>query len=87
MNLNFTAKNSALLDSMYDYTIVPNEKMMKRMDYFYTPYNQQFQLRRHMTFEDNEDEQELLEAQKPKRRPEGKSGLDDIIERLAAAKK
>ena len=33
-------ENSALLQSMYDYTIVPTEKIKKRMDYFYTPYNQ-----------------------------------------------
>ena len=37
---------------MYDYTIVPSEGIKKRMDYFYTPYNQSFLLRKHMTFED-----------------------------------
>jgi len=39
LKLNFTGKNSALLQSMYDYTIVPSDKIKKRMDYFYTPYN------------------------------------------------
>ena len=33
-------ETSPLLQSMYDYTIVPSEKIKKRMDYFYTPYNQ-----------------------------------------------
>ena len=37
--LNFTGKNSKLLQSMYDYSIVPSEKIKKRMDFFYTPYN------------------------------------------------
>ena len=52
LKLNFSGKNTALLQSMYDYTIVPSEKIKKRMDYFYSPYNQAFQLRKHMTFED-----------------------------------
>ena len=50
--LNFSGKNSELLQSMYDYTIVPSEGIQERMDYFYMPYNQQFQLRKHMTFDD-----------------------------------
>lgn len=37
--LNFTGKNSKLLESMYDYTIVPSDKIKKRMDFFYTPIN------------------------------------------------
>ena len=37
--LNFTGKNSPLLQSMYNYTIVPSDKIKKRMDFFYTPYN------------------------------------------------
>ena len=37
---------------MYDYTIVPSEGIQERMDYFYMPYNQQFQLRKHMTFDE-----------------------------------
>ena len=50
--INFTGKNSALLQDMYDYSIVPNEKIKKRMYFFYTPYNQQFLLRKHMVFDD-----------------------------------
>ena len=50
--LNFSGKNSELLQSMYDYTIVPSEGIQERMDYFYMPYNQQFQLRKHMTFDE-----------------------------------
>ena len=50
--LNFSGKNTKLLQSMYDYTIVPSDKIKKRMDFFYTPYNQKFLLRKHMTFED-----------------------------------
>ena len=37
--LNFSGKNSALLQQMYDYSIVPCESIKKRMDFFYTPYN------------------------------------------------
>lgn len=33
------SKTSALLQHMYDYTIVPSEKIQKRLDYFYLPYN------------------------------------------------
>ena len=40
---------------MYDYTIVPSAKIKKRMDFFYTPYNHKFQLRKHMIFEEDED--------------------------------
>ena len=39
---------------MYDYSIVPSESMQKRLYYFYMPYNQKFQLKKHMTFEENE---------------------------------
>ena len=52
LQINFTGKNSALLQDMYNYSIVPNEKIKKRMDFFYTPYNQQFLLRKHMVFDD-----------------------------------
>lgn len=37
---NNGCQNSVLLQSMYDYTIVPSDKVKQRMDYFYTPYNQ-----------------------------------------------
>ena len=37
---------------MYDYSIVPSDKIQKRMDFFYTPYNSKFLLRKHMTFDD-----------------------------------
>jgi hypothetical protein len=40
---------------MYDYTIVPDEKLKKRMDFFYTPYNPKFLLRKHMVFEEEEE--------------------------------
>ena len=40
---------------MYDYTIVPSDKIKKRMDFFYTPYNTKFLLRKHMTFEEDEE--------------------------------
>ena len=39
LKLNFTGKNTELLQSMYDYTIVPSEDIQRRMDYFYMPYN------------------------------------------------
>ena len=52
LKVNSTGQITELLKSMYDYTIVPSEKIKQRMDYFYTPYNQQFLLRKHMTFED-----------------------------------
>ena len=54
LKINFSGENTKLLQSMYDYTIVPSEKIKQRMDYFYTPYNQKFLLRKHMTFEDQE---------------------------------
>ena len=53
--LNYTGKQTELLKSMYDYTIVPSDKIKKRMDFFYTPYNSKFQLRKHMTFEEEEE--------------------------------
>ena len=52
--INHSGKPTKLLQFMYDYTIVPSEKIKKRMDFFYTPYNQKFLLRKHMTFEDEE---------------------------------
>jgi len=52
MFINFSGKNTPLIQSMYDYTIVPSEKIKQRMDFFYAPYNQKFQLRKHMTFDD-----------------------------------
>ena len=39
LNLNFTGKNSALLQSMYAYSLIPGADIQKRMDYFYMPYN------------------------------------------------
>lgn len=40
--VNYSGINSPLLQSMYDYSIVPSEKVKHKMDYFYTPYNQNF---------------------------------------------
>ena len=87
--LNFSGKNSELLQSMYDYTIVPSEKIQHRMDYFYMPYNQQFLLRKHMTFEDKKEGEDggLAQQLKEKRSAGAKSGLSDIIERIAEQKK
>ena len=65
---------------MYDYTIVPNEKIQKRMDYFYMPYNQSFLLRKHMVFEEPEDPAANLNKTIHKR--ESTSGLEDINERM-----
>ena len=45
-------ETSPLLQSMYDYSIVPSDFIKKRMDFFYTPYNQNVLLRKHMTFDD-----------------------------------
>lgn len=39
LKLNFSGENTALLQKMYDYSIVPSERIKQRMDYFYTPYN------------------------------------------------
>ena len=47
---------------MYDYSIVPSDKLKERMDFFYTPYNKQFLLRKHMTFEDGSHEKTLEEV-------------------------
>ena len=54
---------------MYDYTIVPSEKIKQRMDYFYTPYNQKFLLRKHMTFEDQEAGQGMDDPSMASRQP------------------
>ena len=61
LKLNFTGKNTELLQSMYDYSIVPSDKIQKRMDFFYTPYNTKFLLRKHMTF-DEERHSRSMEA-------------------------
>ena len=54
LKINFTGKQSALLDEMYRYEIVPNEKLRDKLDFYYTPYNTKFLLRKHMTFEEPE---------------------------------
>ena len=53
--LNFSGNRTKLLDSMYNYTIVPSDKIKKRMDFFYAPYNPKFLLRKHMAFEEEDD--------------------------------
>ena len=57
---------------MYDYSIVPSEKIKQRMDYFYAPYNDKFLLRKHMTFSDSEEipeeEEDLVNPQKKKQK-------------------
>ena len=55
MAINYTGDQTDLLKNMYDYTIVPSAKIKKRMDFFYTPYNTKFLLRKHMTFEEDEE--------------------------------
>ena len=87
--INFTGKNTELLQSMYDYTIVPCEKIKKRMDFFYTPYNQQFLLRKHMTFEDQLPDS-AVDPNAPaaeKATPVQFSGLADIVEKMAEEKR
>ena len=60
--INYTGVQTELLKKMYDYTIVPSDKIKKRMDFFYTPYNSKFLLRKHMTFEDEDDMQDAAEV-------------------------
>ena len=85
--LNFTGKNTKLLQSMYDYTIVPCDKIKKRMDFFYTPYNQQFLLRKHMTFDDQVPEgHEQDDIVTEDKKPIGRSGLENILELIASQK-
>ena len=64
MALNYTGELSDLIKSMYDYSIVPSEKIKRRMDFYYTPYNSKFLLRKHMTFE-SEDENEQGQKESP----------------------
>ena len=86
--LNFTGKNTKLLQSMYDYTIVPSEKIKKRMDFFYTPYNQQFLLRKHMTFDDQVPEVPADQAQAVQKPFVMQStGLVGIEEKIAEERK
>ena len=93
--INFSGKSTKLLQSMYDYTIVPSEKIKKRMDYFYTPYNQQFLLRKHMTFEDQVPDNaadaggDTASAADANRRSNQmqSTGLTEIIERMVEEKR
>ena len=55
LKLNFSGKQSELLDDLYKYTIVPDAKLKKKLDFYYTPYNTKFLLRKHMTFERSEE--------------------------------
>ena len=54
--VNTTGEPSNLLKSMYDYTIIPTDQIQKKVDYFYSPYNSKFLMRKHMTFLEDEDE-------------------------------
>jgi len=70
---------------MYDYSIVPSEKIKQRMDFYYTPYNTQFLLRKHMTFEETpvlDDGMRLLND----RRRGMASCLDDTLDPLQIRK-
>ena len=55
LKLNFSGKQSELLNDLYKYSIVPDAKLKYKLDYFYTPYNTKFLLRKHMTFEKPEE--------------------------------
>jgi len=35
-------RESALLARLMDYTVIPDEKVQKRLDYYYTCYNKKF---------------------------------------------
>ena len=61
LKLNFTGKQSDLLNELYQYTIVPGDKLRKKLDFYYTPYNTKFLLRKHMTFGSEEKLQPLEE--------------------------
>ena len=89
LKLNFSGKNSPLLQSMYDYSIVPGEKIKKRMDYFYTPYNRQFLLRKHMTFDEGDSVVSPMSAVDLTRSKQVRhsSCLADVIEELGGAQK
>ena len=68
---------------MYDYSIVPCDKIKKRMDFFYTPYNQKFLLRKHMTFEESEAKTEVADpAQASVKRYQMKSCLESLEKEL-----
>jgi hypothetical protein len=54
LKLNFTGKQSELLNDLYQYSIVPGDKLKKKLDFYYTPYNTKFLLRKHMTFDTEE---------------------------------
>ena len=78
LKINYSGQNTALLQSMYDYTIVPSAKIKGKMDYFYTPYNQKFLLRKHMTFEDQSHE--AAEAEKKGDEPQVKPVMQSSLE-------
>lgn len=53
-----------MLDELYRYEIVPNNKLKEKLDFYYTPYNTKFLLRKHMTFE--MPEEPIIEAKESK---------------------
>lgn len=77
--LNHTGKKTKLLASMYDYNIVPGEKLKKRMDFFYTPYNSKFQMRKHMTFEDDRDDYLLMSPKEAANYMRSLNGGNNVI--------
>ena len=66
LKLNFTGKQSELLNDLYQYTIVPGDKLKKKLDFYYAPYNTKFLLRKHMTFE-SEEKLQALEEEEPEK--------------------
>ena len=82
LRLNFTGKQSELLNDLYKYTIVPDAKLKKKLDFYYTPYNTKFLLRKHMTFEKSEENciVEPVEKKDP-----GKSSSTGLMNETPAA--
>ena len=44
-------EDSELLKKLKNYNIEPEEKIKRKMDYFYSPYYQQFNAKKHMNFQ------------------------------------
>ena len=81
LKLNFTGKQSELLNDLYRYEIVPDAKLKSKLDFFYTPYNTKFLLRKHMTFDKPEELVIVGEAGDPEDKARQSGSLDLIREK------
>ena len=46
-------KTSAILDRLNDYKSLPNQNLLAKIDYYFTPYNRGVSFDKHMKFDQN----------------------------------